>query len=190
MSLHLQQTFLRRHPCIHHYTTNPLLLILYISHIITKLGEELSKLLRDQKSLDSRFEDLHSESDKLKVLTSKIKGQKGAVLDVAGGLQQNAQCNIQSKSFFSICLDTYRVEISRSDLARNLKSHPNVAQNLQKIQTERNSLHSLLSKTIRELRDNKFDSLINTVEEEKKKRDTLQNTINRYVSTVDHCAGF
>lgn len=54
-----------------------------------------------------------------------------------------------------------------------------MAQNLLKIQQERSSLQALLGRSIRELRDSKFDSLIHTVEEEYKKRNTLQNTINR-----------
>lgn len=65
-------------------------------------------------------------------------------------------------------------------LARNLKSHPSVAQNLLKIQQERSALQALIGKTIRELREYRFDSLINTVEDEYRKRNTLQNTINRY----------
>lgn len=41
-------------------------------------------------------------------------------------------------------------------------------------------MQALLNRSIKELRDFKFDSLILTVEEEYKKRNTLQNTINRY----------
>lgn len=51
--------------------------------------------------------------------------------------------------------------------------------NLLKISQERQSLHHLLSKSIKELRDLKFETLVTTVEEEYKKRNILQNTINR-----------
>jgi hypothetical protein len=64
-------------------------------------------------------------------------------------------------------------------LGRLLKTHPSVAQNLLKIQQERSSLQALLGRSTRELREYKFDSLIHTVEEEYKKRNTLQNTINK-----------
>lgn len=64
-------------------------------------------------------------------------------------------------------------------LARLLKTHPSVAQNLLKIQQERSSLHSLLQKSIKELRELKCETLVSTVEEEYKKRNILQNTINR-----------
>ncbi|KAJ1341185.1 hypothetical protein BSLG_004190 [Batrachochytrium salamandrivorans] len=64
-------------------------------------------------------------------------------------------------------------------LARHLKAHPSVAQNLLKIQQERSALQSLLSRSIRELRNGRFDSLASTVEDEYKKRNTLQHTIDR-----------
>jgi hypothetical protein len=54
-----------------------------------------------------------------------------------------------------------------------------VAQNLLKIQQERSTLQTLISKTIRELKECRFDSLVNAVEDEYKKNNTLQNTINR-----------
>ncbi|KAJ3416099.1 hypothetical protein HDV05_003068 [Chytridiales sp. JEL 0842] len=122
------------------------------------LGDEITRIIRDQKSLESRFQDLTVDQEKLKVLPNKTKFRDGqvAIMEIPSGLQQNTQY-----------------------LARSLKSHPSVAQNLLKIQTERSALQSLVSKSIRELRESRFDSLVNTVEEEKKKRDTLQNTINR-----------
>jgi hypothetical protein len=64
-------------------------------------------------------------------------------------------------------------------LARNLKAHPSVAQNLVKIQTERSYLQALLSKTIRELRDTRFDSVITAVEDEISKKNALRNTLSR-----------
>jgi hypothetical protein len=48
-----------------------------------------------------------------------------------------------------------------------------------KIQAERSALQALISKTLRELKENKFESLIATVDEDKKKRNNLQTTINR-----------
>ena len=66
-------------------------------------------------------------------------------------------------------------------LGRLLKTHPSVAQNLLKIQQEQRSLQTLISKSIRELSEGRFESLIHMVEEEYKKRNTLQNTVNRYI---------
>ncbi|KAJ3095213.1 hypothetical protein HDU97_007141 [Phlyctochytrium planicorne] len=121
-------------------------------------GEEISRILRDQKALELRFQDLVMDQEKLKSLPNKTKFKEGqtAILDVTNELQKGTQY-----------------------LARNLKAHPSVSQNLLKIQSERSSLQALLSKTVRELREMRLDSLMTTVEEEKKKRNTLQNTINR-----------
>ncbi|KAI8853305.1 hypothetical protein BC829DRAFT_413822 [Chytridium lagenaria] len=99
-------------------------------------GEEISRILKDQRALEMRFQDLIMDQEKLKVLPNKTNSCK------------------------------------------EFKAHPSVAQNLLKIQSERSSLQALLSKTVRELRELRFESLVVTVEEEKKKRNTLQNTIN------------
>ncbi len=45
-------------------------------------------------------------------------------------------------------------------------------------------LQNLLAKTVRELRDGRVDSLVNMVEEEYRKKELLQNTINRCASVV------
>jgi hypothetical protein len=53
---------------------------------------------------------------------------------------------------------------STVELCRNLKGNPNIAENLSKIQTERSNMQNLLSKTLRELRENSFSTLTATVE--------------------------
>ncbi|KAJ3110297.1 hypothetical protein HDU96_006740 [Phlyctochytrium bullatum] len=105
-----------------------------------------------------RFQGLVMDQEKLRSLPNKMRYKEGqaAIMDVTNELQKSTHF-----------------------LAKNLKSHPSVAQNLAKIQSERSSLQALLSKTMRELRELRFESLVTTVEEEKKKRNTLQNTINR-----------
>ena len=52
---------------------------------------------------------------------------------------------------------------STKELCRNLKGNPNIAENLSKIQTERSNLQNLLSKTLRELRESSFSTLVTTV---------------------------
>ena len=64
-------------------------------------------------------------------------------------------------------------------LARALRSHPSVVQNLRKIQLERGSIQTLIFKIIRELKDGKFDALRKHVRDEFQKRDGLKNTIAR-----------
>ncbi|KAJ3076830.1 hypothetical protein HDU98_011691 [Podochytrium sp. JEL0797] len=122
------------------------------------LGEEITRILRDQRTLETRFQDLVVDQEKLKSLPNKTKFKENqlAINDVTNELQQSTHA-----------------------LSKNLKSHPSVSQNLIKIQNEQSSLQALISKSIRELREYRFDSLANAVEEEKKKKNTLQNTINR-----------
>ncbi|KND01788.1 uncharacterized protein SPPG_03580 [Spizellomyces punctatus DAOM BR117] len=122
------------------------------------LGDQITRILKDQRALEARYEQLLVEQDKLKKLPNKTKFKESqiAILDVTNELKQSSQV-----------------------LATNLKSHPNVAKNLLKIQQERSALQTLIGRTIRELREHRFDSLMSTVEEEYKKRNTLQDTIDR-----------
>jgi hypothetical protein len=59
-----------------------------------------------------------------------------------------------------------------------------VAQNLKKIQNERGSIQTLIFKTIRELKDGKYESLRKIVDEEYQRRDALHNTIQKYVDEM------
>ncbi|TPX72939.1 hypothetical protein SpCBS45565_g00253 [Spizellomyces sp. 'palustris'] len=122
------------------------------------LGDQITRILKDQRALEARYEQLLVEQDKLKKLPNKTKFKESqiAILDVTNELKQSSQV-----------------------LATNLKSHPNVAKNLLKIQQERSALQTLIGRTIRELREHRFDSLMSTVEEEYRKRNTLQDTIDR-----------
>ncbi|KAI8806666.1 hypothetical protein BJ742DRAFT_815792 [Cladochytrium replicatum] len=122
------------------------------------LTEEITRILRDQKALESRYKQLVNEQERLRSLPNKTRFKEGqlAIADITNELQQSKQV-----------------------LSRNLRSHPSIAQNLFKIQTERSTLVTLISKTVRELRDGRFDTLAKTVEEEYKKRNTLQSTMDR-----------
>ncbi|KAL2912388.1 hypothetical protein HK105_208162 [Polyrhizophydium stewartii] len=130
-----------------------------------QLSEKITKILFEQRSLQERYQDLLAEQEQQRAQPNKtkLKEIQSAISDVSSQLQANAQ-----------------------SLARHLKTHPSVAQNLLKIQQERSSLQALLARTIRELRDYRFDSLVWTVEEEYKKRNTLQHTINRHVHAWCH----
>ncbi|KAJ3092740.1 Sorting nexin-3 [Quaeritorhiza haematococci] len=122
-------------------------------------GEDITKILKDQRALETRYRELYEQQEKLRALPNKtkFKNSQMAILDVQNELNLNTQV-----------------------LAKNLKAHPSVAQNLLKIHHERSALQALISRTIRELRGEcRFDSLKATVEEENKKKSTLQNTINR-----------
>ncbi|ORX79261.1 hypothetical protein BCR32DRAFT_234341 [Anaeromyces robustus] len=61
----------------------------------------------------------------------------------------------------------------------NNNNQINSANNMLKIQSERNFIHSLFTKTISELKENKFQSLIRTVIDEYDKKNRYKNTINK-----------
>ncbi|KAJ3325120.1 Sorting nexin-3 [Boothiomyces sp. JEL0866] len=123
-----------------------------------QLAEKITKILNEQRTLQEKYQELLIERDQSKILANKMKFKEiqSTLTDINNQIMQHTQT-----------------------LGRLLKTHPSVAQNLLKIQQERSALQALLSRSIRELKDNKFESLIQTVEEEYKKRNTLQNTINK-----------
>lgn len=122
------------------------------------LVDNITKILKDQRNLEDQYAIVVQEQDSLKALPNKSMFKQGQLemFNLNNGIHSSTQA-----------------------LAKRLKSHPSVIQNLLKIQQERNSLQTLISKTIRDMRECRFESLITAVEEEYKKKNTLQNTINR-----------
>ncbi|EGF76581.1 hypothetical protein BATDEDRAFT_92540 [Batrachochytrium dendrobatidis JAM81] len=120
-----------------------------------QISEKITRILFEQRALQERYQELLFEQDQQRTQSNKpkLKEIQTTIADVFSQLQ--------------------------ASLARHLKAHPSVAQNLLKIQQERTAFQSLLFRLIHELRDSRFDSLIFTVEEEYKKRNALQHTINR-----------
>ncbi|KAI8817896.1 uncharacterized protein EV422DRAFT_603067 [Fimicolochytrium jonesii] len=114
-----------------------------------------AKALKEQSRLNDRYEQLRLEQKNLRKLPSK--GKSGAPAGQDGGFDHR---------------------ISQVSSTTN-RSQINSVKNLQKIHQERNALQALITKTMRELREFRFDSLITTVEEEHKKRNTLHETIER-----------
>ncbi|KAJ3143288.1 hypothetical protein HDU90_000045 [Geranomyces variabilis] len=123
------------------------------------------KMMQDQRALEDRYEQLLGEQNTFRHRAGQSRGAKdgsggGAAGGVAGG-------------------HDLTTEQGRNSQAAASKSHANSAKNQAKIQQERSTLQALIGKTARELRDYRFGSLVVTVEEEYKKRNTLQETIDR-----------
>ena len=120
------------------------------------VGDEITRIIQEQRGLESRYEQLIKQRTALKALSNKTKFHENQeqVKEVAKALRE-----------------------STKELCRNLKGNPNVAENLSKIQTERSSLQNLLSKTLRELRESSFSTLTTTVEEEKSRNDMIRDVI-------------
>ena len=107
------------------------------------VGDEITRIIQEQRSLETRYEELILQRTSLKQLSNKAKYKENqeSIKEVARALRE-----------------------STVELCRNLKGNPNIAENLSKIQTERSNLQNLLSKTLRELRENSFSTLTATVE--------------------------
>ena len=120
------------------------------------VGDEITRIIQEQRGLETRYEQLIGQRTALKALSNKSKfnANQEQVKEVARALRE-----------------------STKELCRNLKGNPNIAENLSKIQTERSSLQNLLSKTLRELRESSFSTLTTTVEEEKARNDMIREVI-------------
>ena len=120
------------------------------------VGDEITRIIQEQRGLELRYEELIAQRSSLKALSNKAKYKENQELikEVARALRE-----------------------STKELCRNLKGNPNIAENLSKIQTERSNLQNLLSKTLRELRENSFSTLTTTVEEEKARNDMILEVI-------------
>ena len=120
------------------------------------VGDEITRIIQEQRGIELRYEELIAQRSSLKALSNKAKYKENQELikEVARALRE-----------------------STKELCRNLKGNPNIAENLSKIQTERSNLQNLLSKTLRELRENSFSTLTTTVEEEKARNDMILEVI-------------
>eukprot|EP00302_Diacronema_sp_CCMP2436_P027445 CAMPEP_0179937600 /NCGR_PEP_ID=MMETSP0983-20121128/14421_1 /TAXON_ID=483367 /ORGANISM="non described non described, Strain CCMP 2436" /LENGTH=429 /DNA_ID=CAMNT_0021843349 /DNA_START=15 /DNA_END=1305 /DNA_ORIENTATION=- len=121
------------------------------------VGDEITRIISEQRALETQYEQLVAQRNSLKSAQSnkmKFTENQDAIREVARALRE-----------------------STKELTRNLKGNPNIAENLSKIQAERTSLQSLLSKTLRELRESSFSTLTTTVDEEKLRNDMLLEVI-------------
>lgn len=121
------------------------------------VGDEITRIIQEQRSLETQYEQLVAQRNALKAQSNKAKfhDNQEQIKEVARALRE-----------------------STKELTRNLKGNPNIAENLSKIQTERSNLQNLLSKTLRELRESSFSTLTTTVEEEKMRTDMLLEVIS------------
>ena len=95
------------------------------------VGDEISRIIREQRQLEQRYESLISQRGTLKGLANKCK-------------YKEVQNEIQGVS--------RALRDSTKNLCRNLKDNPNISGNLLKIQRERQELINILNTTVREVR--------------------------------------
>ena len=121
-------------------------------------GDEISRIITDQRSLEMRYETLIAQRGKLKGLAnkSKYKANQAEIQEVSRALRE-----------------------STKTLCRNLKDNPNIHGNLLKIQEERSALCDLLQSTIKELRNHgTFDTLVEYVEKRQREEARLKSIID------------
>lgn len=97
------------------------------------VGDEISRIIHDQRTLELRYEELITERTTLKGLANKIRYRE-----------------VQSQ----IAEVSRLLRESTKQLCRNLKDNPNIHGNLVKIQRERQDLIEVLVASMKELREN------------------------------------
>ena len=94
------------------------------------LGEEISRVIQEQRALEKKYEQLIEERRNMKGLSNRAKFQANE-----DEIQRTANALRQSTKI----------------LTRNLQDNPNVEGNMHKIQSERSALETLLVNTAHEL---------------------------------------
>jgi len=127
------------------------------------VGDEISRVINEQRDLERKYEELVTKRGQLKGLSNKSR------------YKQN-QIEIQEVS--------RALRESTKNLCRNLKDNPDVTGNLLKIQDERNELEDLLTRTITEVREKRtFSTLAAYVEEVQKEQSRLDEMVEREKKT-------
>ena len=123
------------------------------------IGDEIARTMREQKSLEARYEKLIEQRAAMKGMVNKTK-------------YKEVQEEIQEVS--------RALRESTNNLVRNLKENPNVSGNLIKVQRDRTDLFDLLLRCIQELRDRgTYHTVITKVDEENNAQMRLEQLRSR-----------
>jgi IQ domain-containing protein G len=123
------------------------------------VGDEISRIIQQQRTLEGRYEDLITQRSALKGLANKTryKEVQGEIQDVSRALRESTR-----------------------NLCRNLKDNPNISGNLTKIQRERAEMIDLVSRTARELGDaGRFDGIAAVVEDDRLSQNRRSELVRR-----------
>jgi hypothetical protein len=116
------------------------------------MGDEISRIIQEQRDLEKKYEDLIGQRGQLKGLCNKQK-------------YTDTQREIQEVA--------HRLKESNRSLCRNLKENPNVQGNLMKMQAERAQVQEWLEETRTDLTEMSFANLVAKVESEKRAQERL-----------------
>lgn len=116
------------------------------------MGDEISRIIQEQRDLERRYEELIAARGQLKGLCNKESFTK-------------TQREIQDVA--------HRLKESNKSLCRNLKENPNVQGNLHKMQTERTQVQEWLEETKTDLMEMSFANLVAKVDAERREQEKL-----------------
>ncbi|KAG2449103.1 hypothetical protein HYH02_005851 [Chlamydomonas schloesseri] len=135
------------------------------AHELTQsVGEEISRMITEQKKLESRFEELVALQHVLRHQPNKTK-----LMENQNELQKVAEALRQSTK----------------QLCRNLKDNPNVAENMLKVASERQALQLLLSNCLNEIEVfGKVQPLVESVMAQQASEQAMKETIEREKNTT------
>jgi IQ domain-containing protein G len=123
------------------------------------VGDEISRIIDEQRRLEHRYEELIAQRGILKGLSNKSKYKQNQIeiQDVSRALRE-----------------------STKNLCRNLKDNPNISGNLMKIQKEREGLQDMLQRTVRELENGyTFETLVTQVDSDMREKERLDELVRR-----------
>lgn len=123
------------------------------SELTEFMGDEISRIIQEQRELEKRYEELIAKRSTLTGLANKaqMKEVQQEIQEVGRNLKE-----------------------SNKSLCRNLKENPNVSENLIKMQRERALVQTWLAELHEELREYSFSQLMAKVEDERKNQELLQ----------------
>mmetsp|Transcript_81511 Transcript_81511/g.230972 ORF Transcript_81511/g.230972 Transcript_81511/m.230972 type:complete len:391 (-) Transcript_81511:146-1318(-) len=116
------------------------------------MGDEISRIIQEQRDLERRYEELIAARGQLKGLCNKESFTR-------------TQREIQDVA--------HRLKESNKSLCRNLKENPNVQGNLHKMQTERSQVQEWLEETKTDLMEMSFANLVAKVDAERREQEKL-----------------
>lgn len=119
------------------------------------VGEEVSRVIKEQRYLESRFEAVVAQRAVLRTLPNKTKYKENEA-----ELAEIAQ----------------KLRVATQTLSRNLKDNPDVTENMAKIARERITLSSLLATLATEAETQGYETLVRTVRDEQE-RENLRKAL-------------
>lgn len=123
------------------------------SELTEFMGDEISRIIQEQRELEKRYEELIAKRSTLTGLANKaqMKEVQSEIQEVGRNLKE-----------------------SNKSLCRNLKENPNVSENLIKMQRERQLVQTWLDDLHKELTEYSFSQLMAKVDEERRNQELLQ----------------